>query len=333
MSVSDFLFEGRPPPSVTTYGETVENMPKWLSDYTQGTIGRANAIAAEPYQTFPGPRVAEFNPDQEAAFGAARANVRSYEPYHRKAFGALNRSEDAVNDATRGFPGAVKSYMDPFVGHVLERQQALSQRNLEENFLPSLQNAFTGAGQFGSSRMEDLGIRGTRDIAEGLQGQQLAALSGAYGKAGELFGADRGREMQGAGALRQIAGMSGDLGTARQAAGLKDAAALETIGATRQAQDQTSLNLGYEDFARQRDYPRENVDWLSAVVRGMPYDSRRGTTEHGPLGNAYQPSGASQLGSLVTTGMGVWDLLKDDKAKGGPVHRYNRGGALARRYN
>ena len=47
-SVTDFLFEGKPPKSVTTYGQTIENVPKWMSDYTQGLIARANAAAAEP---------------------------------------------------------------------------------------------------------------------------------------------------------------------------------------------------------------------------------------------------------------------------------------------
>ena len=58
MAVLDFLFEGKPPKAVTTYGQTVTDVPKWLSDYTQGLIARANAIAAEPYQAYGGPRIA-----------------------------------------------------------------------------------------------------------------------------------------------------------------------------------------------------------------------------------------------------------------------------------
>ena len=64
-SITDFLFQGRPPQSVTTYGQTVENIPKWMSDYTQGLIARANAAAAEPYIPYGGPRIAGFSPEEQ----------------------------------------------------------------------------------------------------------------------------------------------------------------------------------------------------------------------------------------------------------------------------
>jgi hypothetical protein len=62
MAILDFLFEGKPPASVTTYGQTVENLPAWYSDYTQGLIARANAVAAEPFQTYGYPRIAGLYP-------------------------------------------------------------------------------------------------------------------------------------------------------------------------------------------------------------------------------------------------------------------------------
>ena len=77
----DFLFEGKPPQSVTTYGQTVENIPKWMSDYTQGLIARANAAAAEPYIPYGGPRIAGFTPEQQAAWGLTEANIGAYQPY------------------------------------------------------------------------------------------------------------------------------------------------------------------------------------------------------------------------------------------------------------
>jgi hypothetical protein len=46
MSVTDFLFQGKAPPSVNTYGTTTANIPQWLSDYTQGLLAKGNAVAA-----------------------------------------------------------------------------------------------------------------------------------------------------------------------------------------------------------------------------------------------------------------------------------------------
>lgn len=322
----DFLFEGSPPPSTETWGETVENIPKWLSDYTQGLIGRANIVAAEPYQAYEGPRISGFHPDQMAAFDITRQGAGSWIP----AMGAAAeqfQSAGGVNPLNVAAPflmqagqqwgdqGTVDQYMDPYIQNVLDRQASLSQRNLDENILPSLQSAFIGSGAFGSDRMAELAGQMGRDSAEGLQEQQLAALSGAYGQAGQMFGQDRARMLQtglGAGTLAgQGAELSlaagqqmGALGEALQGAQFRDAAAMEAIGAQQRGLQQGSLDLAYQDFLRQQNYPREMVDWMSQIIRGLPPQGGVTTsTEYGPA-SVYQPSPFSQLASLYSTYQG-----------------------------
>jgi len=323
--VLDFLFEGRAPASVNTYGETTKDIPKWLSDYTQGLIGRANVVAAEPYQEYGGPRIAGFNPDQMAAFDMTRQDVGSYDPYIDQATQAtqagaqanpLNVAAPFITDAARSFPGSVGEYMDPYIGNVMNRQEELSRRNLTENILPSVQDAFIGSGSFGGDRMAEITGRVARDTAEGLQGQQLGALSQAYGQAGELFGADRGRELQaglGAGAL---AGQTGqlqlqggaqlaDLGASLRSLQAGDAAALEAVGSEQQRLGQGSLDLAYQDFLRQQDYPREQVDWMSQIVRGLPSAERTRATDTGPSSVGYGPSPLAQIASLYSLRQGT----------------------------
>lgn len=333
MPVNDFLFEGRPPPSVSTYGQTVESMPKWLSDYTQGLIARANAIGSEGYQPYGGPRIADFTEEEERAFEMTGANVGAYQPWMGAAGqtlgGGLSQAYAGLQEGTRGFPGAVGEYMDPFIGHVLNRQESLARRGFEEQTIPGLQDAFTRSGHYGSDRMMDMAGRATRDFQEGLTDQQLATLSGAYGQAGELYGADAGRQLQAAGIAGEL-GVEGSrqfgaLGEMASRMGYGDAAAMEAIGRTQRGMDQGSLDLAYGDFARQRDYPRNTIDWMSSVIRGLPYDRARTEQSYGPMANlSYQPSQASQLGSLFSTGMGIWDQFRND-AKGGLV-QYAEGG-------
>lgn len=304
--VLDFLFEGRPPTSVTTYGQTVENIPKWLSDYTQGLIGRANVIAAEPYVPYEGPRIAGFSPDQLAAFEMTRENVGSTEPLYGAGVGALGQ-------AAQTFPGAVQEYMNPYIENVLDRQKELSMRTLSEEFIPELQSAFVGSGTFGGKRMEDLAIRGTRDIAEGLQGQQLGALGQAYGQAADIFGSDAARMLQ--------AGLGfGDLAGELQRSRAGDVAALEAVGREEQGLGQQSLDLAYQDFLRQQQYPREMVDWMSSVVRGLPSPTATTTTDVGPA-ESYGPSGLGALGQL-------YSLYKGTAAKGGLARAYAEGGLV-----
>jgi hypothetical protein len=95
MGVLDFLFQGSPPASVTTYGETTSNVPTWYSDYTQGLISKANSIAAEPYQPYGQPRIAGFDPAQTAAYNQTMGLQGQYQPF-------LDKSSNAIYNAGEG---------------------------------------------------------------------------------------------------------------------------------------------------------------------------------------------------------------------------------------
>lgn len=342
MSILDFLFEGKPPQSVTTYGQTVENVPKWMSDYTQGLIARANAAAAEPYIPYGGPRIAGFDPAQEEAFRMTEENVGAWRPHAEAAgqgyAGGLEAAasipgvaQPYLDEASGRWidPGTVEQYMNPYISNVLDRQEQLATRTLENEFLPSLQRAFTGAGSFGSrggtGSMEDIGIRGVQDIQEGLESQRLATLGDAYGQGADIFAGEQGRFAdlgRTAGALQEAAasGMfQGAEGMARlgefaQRAGLTDAQAMEAIGAQKRGLEQGSLDLAYQDFLEQRDLPMQRVGFMSDVIRGLPDPGRVSTrTDVGPA-DIYQPSPLSQ----IIGGYGVYRGL-NPQAEGGYI--------------
>ena len=357
MSVVDFLFEGKPPKSTTTYGQTVENIPKWMSDYTQGLIARANVAAAEPYIPYGGPRIMPFSPTQEAAWGLAEENVGAWQPYteagargYMGGLEALGEGADPMAAAqpyvaggTEEFPEGVERYMDPYVQNVLDRQEALATRTLQEEFLPQLQRSFAGAGQLGSrggfGSMEDIGVRGVRGISEDLEQQRLATLSDAYSRAGELFGADRARQLQAGeimGGLEEAGGRLdiqrglgmgqlgeglGRLGAEASRLGYTDAAALEGIGQQEQQLGQRGLDLAYQDFLEQRDLPFERLGFMSNIIRGLPYSRQIQQQEYGPA-SVYQPSGLSQIIGAYGTYKGLTE------AEGGYIEpeQYAEGG-------
>ena len=342
--LTDFLFEGKPPKSVTTYGQTIKDVPKWLSDYTQGLIARANAAAAEPYIPYGGPRIAGFTPAQQAAFGLTEQNVGAYQPFVEGAAGAtmdvlggpspLEEAQPYLGAGTEEFPGAVGRYMDPYIQNVLNRNETLAGRTLEEQFMPQLTRAFAGAGQFGSrggqGSMEDIGVRGIRDITEGLNEQNLASLSAAYGQAGQLFGADRARQLQAGATAGQLGTAGGQLGLMgaeqlgalgefTQQAGIRDAATLEAIGMQQQQLGQAGLTMAHQDFLEQRDLPIDRVKFMSDIVRGLPTGTSTTTRDFGPA-SIYQPSGLAQIAGAY----GTYKGLKGENARGGRV--YARGG-------
>jgi hypothetical protein len=327
MGVLDFLFEGRPPPSTTTYGSTVENMPQWMSDYTQALIARANMVAGEGYQPYQGPRVAGFTDDQTNAFDVIRNNIGNwndeFDSSKTATGGALTQSMPYFDQAAGATPDQMDRYMDPYVGNVINRAEQVGKRNWDENVMPDLSARFIRGGQSGSTAHMERLARAGRDMSEGLQAQSGAMLSDAYKTAGSPYQQDASR-------LTDIGKSVGALGlqTGQQLSGLaqmqqsmagRDATALQAVGDTRQAQNQRNLDLAYGDFREQRDYPRQNVDWMSNIIRGLPHDTTRSTTETGP-GDSFQPSPISQLISL-------YGLYKDvtDKARGGVVHKAEGG--------
>lgn len=332
MSLTDFLFEGKSPPSVTTYGSTTENVPQFISDYTQGLISRANAIAAEPYQQYGGPRVAGFTNDTQNAFNLTRQAAGSYMGPLAQALGltqeaaapgssGLAAASPYLSQAAQGFsPAAAQQYMDPYVQNVIDRAKLEANRNYNENILPGLTNKFTASGQYGSSAMAREADRAARDVTEGLQSNANAALSQAYTNAGSLFGSDQARQLAAGQSIGQLAGQQqgamlqagqqlGALGQAQQQLGLQGAAALDTVGQEQQAQNQRNLDVAYQDFLNQTQYPRQTIDWMSSVIRGIPAPISSTTTATGP-GSVFQPSPLSQLGSFGTGIAGLSELLK-----------------------
>jgi len=317
MGVLDFLFEGSPPPSTTTYGTTVNNMPQWLSDYTQGIIARANTQAAEPYQQYGGPRVAGFTDDQNNAFDVIRNNIGGwndeFDASKQATQGGLSQAMPLFQQAAQSTPSQIQQYMDPYVGSVIDRGTQLAMRNYNENLAPQISARFIRGGQSGSTAHQRETENAARDLTEGVQSNAMAALSQAYNTAGTQFQTDASRYGQlgtNIGNLSLEQGRDlGNLATLQQSLGLKDAQALDAAGQEQQQQVQKNYDTAYGDFQAQRDFPRQNIDWLNNIIKGVPNQSTQTTSQTGP-GNNFQPSPISQLISL-------YGLYKDVKSADG----------------
>jgi len=353
MSITDFLFQGNPPPSVTTYGSTSANIPQWLSDYTQGLLAKGNAVAAEPYQIYGGPRLADFSAPQRDAFAATRAQQGAFTPALNQGIGAINQSTQTsgfqaanptlnqaigmspttgampyLTAAGQTAPGMVDQYMNPYQDAVVNRVGDLAARQLREKLMPQVSDTFVRAGQFGSSRMQEATGQALRDVQESALAEQGKLLNQGYqgaltaaqedmrrqGQIGQTIGNLGLQQQQNLGQLGQAQGnlqnasnqnlisagqQLGALARSGQQMGYTDTAALEAIGQQQQALNQRNLDVAYQDFVAQRDYPKSQLGFLSNLVRGQPYSQTTNTASTGPA-SIYQPSGLSQiLGGLT----------------------------------
>lgn len=326
MAITDFLFNGKPPPSTTTYGSTSTNLPTWYQDYTKGILAKANAIAAEPYQAYGGPRIAGFTGDQKAAQDRVRQGAGMYQPTMNNAIssafasGNPNAGTDAaspwLNRAGQGAYQTVGNYMNPYNDAVTNRIAQMGARNLQENLMPAINQDFVRAGQYGSRNMMGEVGKALRDTQESVLAQQSNVLQQGYGQAlqaaqtdaqrfgqlGEAFGnfAQQGQQQQ-----LDSAKAAAGLGTAaRDMYGL-DTAALDTIGGQQQGMNQQNLDLAYGDFKSQRDYPLQQLNIMQTALQGQQIPSSTTTSDTGPA-NYYQPS---PLQSVIGTGLSTWNLL------------------------
>lgn len=313
-SVLDFLFEGKPPPSITSSVTSQTNLPDWYQDVLKGLITRSSSIAGEQYKGFTGPRVAGLNQQQTDAYGAIADQTAN--PVQNPAFAG---AEAAYGDAGKTLPGEIGNYMSPYTSGVVDEIARLGNRNLMENILPGVTDDFIGQGGFGGKRNAEFLGRAVRDTQSDISGRQAAALESGYKTAGDFFNTDANR------ALNVGSGLT-TLGGAQQSAVLKDAAAGEAAGQAQQAQQQKNLDVGYSDFLEQRDYPKNQADFLSNIIRGLPSQTSSNTTTTGPqAGLQYQPS---PLAAISGSTAGLAALLGLGKAKGGLMH-LKKGGVVA----
>lgn len=266
MSVADFLFQGSPPAAVSSSVTAEAALPEWYQEYLRGTVARANAVIDQPYQTYSGQRLADVNADQTAAFDKIRAAAGDPTTWQQP----LQQAQGWLTQGATYDPTQVPQYRNPYVSGVLDVLETRANRNFNEQVLPSLNNAFTGGGQFGSSRHAALSQNAARDMQESLMDQERQVLFDAENQAQQNY-------FNWANAQRSAAGQLGSLASMGRGLTMQDALALQASGQQQQQLDQQSLDLGYQDWTAQRDYPLTQVGYLSNLIRGleMPTDQVR----------------------------------------------------------
>lgn len=303
--------------------ETV--LPDWYTNYAMQVLSNQQAVAANPYAVYPGPRIAGFTPDQESGFEAARGAAGSFQPGLDAAGGVIgalaanpNPAASAANPwlSRAGVTSAsqVPQYMDPYQDFVVDRIGELGNRNLKENLLPAIGDQFVSAGGYGGSRQaEEIGkaVRNTQEGISAAQGQALSAgYQGALGAAGtdlSRFGAlgqtAGGLAGQDVNSGVTVGGALSNLGAQQQQLGLAGAGALTGIGQQQQQLGQANLDTGYQDFLRQQGWDQSKIDNLVKTLGGVSPAVPKSILEqgYGPVsGNTSQsPSTAQAIASAL----------------------------------
>jgi hypothetical protein len=230
----------------------------------------------------------------------------------------------------------ISNYMSPYMQNVVDIQKRKAAQEYEiANQKRASDAVFSGA--FGGSRSGVQQAMAENDYLTRAGDLQAQGLQSAYENAASLFEKDRAAKYQtdaaraaelervqtgqsGENLSRDRLGIEGLKFTSEQARQLSDleskaragdmqaAALLENIGKSQEADQQKSLDVGYQDFQAQRDYPRQQLSDYSAILRGLPL-AAVGTSNSTQTGTPAQPSGIQQLLGAGASALGLYKGL------------------------
>jgi hypothetical protein len=266
--------------------ESQTNFPQWYNRLNQANLLRAAETAFEPYQAYQGPRQALSDPDQIAARQGIIDTSGIASPFFTEAFNQskLGSTQLAGTD--------IRPYMSPFQQAVTDialretRRQGDIQRN-------QLDSQATKAGAFGGSRAALQQAEAERNIQQNLADIQATGSQQAYNSALAQLGFDRD-------VAARAAPQMGVLGTGLQTvttSGLKEA---ELASERNRAERQGALDIAYQDFLTQRQYPMAQASGLQSLLTGASVPGSSLTTTFGQ-----PPSVGGQVAGAALAGLGA----------------------------
>jgi hypothetical protein len=238
---------------------------------------------------------------------------------------------------------AVGEYMSPYIQNVLDLQKERATEDYL-TAQGGRSAAAVSAGAFGGSRQQVAESMAERGMLDRMRDIDATGMQSAYTDAQRMFEADRAARFQTEGAraaeaarvqggnaaelarvqgsqagenlardefglqaLGQSSNMAGQLAALAEQARAGDIQAaqlLELVGRSNEARSQAELDLAYEDFVRQTDYPMERLQQLSAMLHGLPIQAAGTTTNSVPYNPIQQAlgTGISALGLYKAMG-------------------------------
>jgi hypothetical protein len=208
------------------------------------------------------------NPYQ--TYGGER--VAGFQPLQQQAF----TSAAGMNAGPEGFAQGIGSYMSPYMQNVvdIEKREAGRQAGIAGT---QQQAQATQAGAFGGGRDAIMRAERERNLAQQMGDIQAKGSQAAYEQAANQF--RQGIQQQGAVTQLQSA-----------------------LGQTQQQQAQRPLDVAYQDFINQQNYPYKQLGYMSDMIRGLPLGQKS-------TAQTYEAPG-SVLGQLAGLGVGIGGMSK-----------------------
>ncbi len=308
------IFGSDDPPSTpaptTSTVKQVSDLPEYFKPYAEKLLATAEQVYDEPYEAYEGKRLADVTEEQKMAFAGLQDLFTEVDPvtgersFKSPMSDEITEAKRLSGRGARGFDELEEgefqeTYMSPYQKAVTDIQTREAKRQ-QEQARQQRQAAAGAAGALGGSRFgiqEGVAREGDRRLLSDIE---LKGLQDAYTQGLSVFDADRSAARQGS---NQMLG----LGQQEQAANLTGLGALQSTGETQRAIAQQPLDVNYEEFVRQKEYPRQSLQELSGILRGFnvsPSTYKTSQVYQQPPTLGSQLLTAGSIGAGISSGLG-----------------------------
>jgi len=286
-------------------------MPPEVLPQFQALLGRSEFESNQPYLPYSQQRLAGFSPAERMSQQGLASMAMFGDPIaSRQAYQRTASSPDVMTG------GIADAYMSPYFQQALDplKDETKKQSAIQARGIRDQASAQGGLGGYRESIMQS---ERQRDLNRQLSDIEKTGRQDAFLDANRRFELDRAANERKAIALSKLGGQQQTMAQAR----LKD---LQLVGEQDRALQQASLDMGYQDFLRQQEYPQRSLGFYENILKGSYSEPNRTVSTY-----AQQPGlfsglvgGGLQAASLFGSGGGLVSM-----AGGGRVPR--RGGLTA----
>ena len=256
---------------------TQSTLSEWAGPYVTGMLGKAQALAEQPYQVYGGPMTAGESALQSKYFsgvGGLTFPTQLGQSFTSSTAPTLPTATGPAGSTTPTGPAA--QYMNPYLQAVLAPQ--LEELRRQAGITQQQQAGKAAqAGAFGGTRYGLMEAEGARNLMQEMNKTIGTGYANAYDKALQQFNQEQGQ-------AKTLADM------------------MASAGAQQRGIEQEGITADYNEFLAQRDYPMKQLQFQQSMLQGLPI-STVSTSQA-------QQTGLGQLQSTVGTLGTAYDFLK-----------------------
>jgi len=296
-----------------------------VAPFAQDVLGQAQALTSyeqNPYQPYTGEQVAQFSPLQQQSYDYAKQMTSAPQLQDATALagqaglGGLN-AQYTFNPSNFTAANA-QSMMNPYLDVMdasARRNAAIAQQQQQAQATTS--GAFGGSGDYimrgqNNANLQDQLAKNQYNAFQNAQTQyntqnQLNAQQQQYGA---------GLGMQGLQAANQAASTLGSLGNQQYNQNVGLIGLQNQLGGQQQQQTQNVLNNQYQNYLNAQNYPYQQLNFMSNIIRGLPMNQQSANVYQAPPSMLSQVAGVG----LTAAGLGAFKAAKGGSVKENKSH-------------